>query len=103
MYDEKRRKGEIAAAIEIGVSQGFEKGHAEGHAEGLAKGHAEGLAKGHAKGHAEGHAEGLTEGIDKGIVLVAKNMLAAGFPYGQISQATGLDIATIEELASEQN
>ena len=79
MYDEKRRKGEIAAAIEIGVSQGFEKGHAEG------------------------HAEGLTEGIDKGIVLVAKNMLAAGFPYGQISQATGLDIATIEELASEQN
>ena len=95
MYDEKRRKGEIAAAIEIGVSQGFEKGHAEGLTEGLA----EGLAKGHAKGHAEG----LTEGIDKGIVLVAKNMLAAGFPYGQISQATGLDIATIEELASEQN
>ena len=99
MYDEKRRKGEIAAAIENGVSQGFEKGHAEGLAEGLAKGLAEGLAK----GHAEGHAEGLTEGIDKGIVLVAKNMLAAGFPYGQISQATGLDIATIEELASEQN
>ena len=87
MYDEKRRKGEIAAAIEIGVSQGFEKGHAEGIAEGIA----------------EGHAKGLAEGIDKGIVLVAKNMLSAGFPYNQISQATGLDIAAIEDLASEQN
>ena len=79
MYDEKRRKGEIAAAIEIGVSQGFEKGHAEGHAEGLA--------------------EGLAEGIDKGVVLVAKNMLSAGFPYDKVSLATGLDMDAIKKLA----
>ena len=37
MYDEKRRKGEIAAAIEIGASQGFEKGHAEGLTEGISQ------------------------------------------------------------------
>ena len=75
MYDEKRRKGEIAAAIEIGVFQGFEKGHAEG----------------------------LIEGIDKGVVLVAKNMLSAGFPYNQISLVTGLDMDAIKKLAGEQD
>ena len=59
MYDEKRRKGEIAAATENGIAQGISQ--------------------------------------------VARNMLSLGFSYGQIAQATGLDIATIEELASEQN
>ena len=87
MYDEKRRKGEIAAAIEIGVSQGFEKGHAEGIAEGIA----------------EGHAKGLAEGIDKGIVLVAKNMLSAGFPYDKVSLATGLDMDSIKKLADQHD
>lgn len=56
MYDEKRRKGELAAAIEQGVEQGVEQ--------------------------------------------VAKNMLAAGLPYEQISQFTGLDLDTIQHLAS---
>ena len=60
MYDEKRRKGELAAATEAGIAQG----------------------------------------IEKGIELMAKNMLAAGFPHDQIAQLTGLDSDTIQSLAS---
>ena len=72
MYDEKRRKGELAAAIEQGVEQG--------------------IAIGFEKGHAEGHAEG--------VVQVAKNMLTAGLTYDQIVQLTGLDMETIQDLES---
>ena len=72
MYDEKRRKGELAAAIEQGVEQGIEQG----------------IAIGYDKGHAQG------------VEQVAKNMLAAGLPYEQISQFTGLDLDTIQHLAS---
>ena len=68
MYDEKRRKGELAAAIEQGVEQG--------------------IAIGYDKGHAQG------------VEQVAKNMLAAGLPYEQISQFTGLDLDTIQHMAS---
>ena len=60
MYDEKRRKGELAAATEAGIAQG----------------------------------------IEQGIELMAKNMLAAGFPHDQIAQLTGLDSDTIQSLAS---
>ena len=56
MYDEKRRKGELAAATEAGVTQG--------------------------------------------VTQVAKNMLEAGLPYDQIVQLTGLDLDTIQHLAS---
>ena len=64
MYDEKRRKGELAAATEAGIAQGIE------------------------------------QGIEKGIELMAKNMLAAGFPHDQIAQLTGLDSDIIQSLAS---
>ena len=77
MYDEKRRKGELAAATEIGVEKG--------------------IAIGFDKGHAEGHAQGMTEGVTQ----VAKNMLAAGLPYDQIAQLTGLDPEAIERLTTE--
>ena len=44
--------------------------------------------------------EGVTLGVAQGVAQVAKNMLEAGLPYDQISQLTGLDIETIQHLAS---
>ena len=82
MYDEKRRKGELAAAREDGKAEG----HAEGMSEGIAKGRTEGLAEGITKGHAEAQAE------------IARKMKALGVDIDTIIQATGLDRETVETL-----
>ena len=37
MYDERRRNGELAAAIEEGMEKGLEKGREEGREEGIAE------------------------------------------------------------------
>ncbi len=70
MYDEKRRRGELAAAKE------------DGRAEGLAQG----LAEGHAKGHAEAQVE------------MARKFKALGVDIDTIVQASGLDRDTVEGL-----
>lgn len=68
-----------------------EEGHAEGHAEGLAEGLAE--------GHAEGLAEGLAEGFIKGKYAMVRGLLDLNVGIDTIMQASGLDRATIEEIA----
>ena len=44
MYDERRRNGELAAAIEEGMEKGMEKGRAEGRAEAVRKMMAAGMS-----------------------------------------------------------
>lgn len=60
MYDERRRKGELEAALEEGMERGMKKGLAEGREEGLA----EGEARGREEGKAEAVRKMLTAGMD---------------------------------------
>ena len=79
MYDEKRRNGELAAAKEEGVEIGM------------------------AQGVEIGMAQGVEIGMAQGATLIAKNMLAAGMSYEQISQLTGLDIETVKQLETSKH
>ena len=45
--------------------------------------------------------EGINEGIKEGIKTTAKNLLNLGMTYNVIATATGLSIAEIENLKSE--
>ena len=78
MYDEKRHKGEMAAARE----DGFAEGRAEGIVEGMEK----------------GRVEGREEGREEGKVAVAQNLLRMGMSFEDISVATGLPVETIRNL-----
>ena len=86
MYDERRLKSEMNTAKRIG----YEDGHKEGRADGLAEGRAEGRAEGHAEGRAETQAE------------IARKMLMSGMPIEQICAFTGLDVAAVEALKTEE-
>ena len=79
MYDERRRNGELAAAIEEGMEKGLEKGREEG----LKKGREEGLKKGREEGIAEGRAEAV------------RKMMAAGMSVEQVCTIMGM---TAEEV-----
>ena len=74
MYDEKRHKGEMAAARE----DGFAEGRAEGIAEGMEK--------------------GREEGREEGKVAVAQNLLRMGMSVENVAAATGLAIETLVNL-----
>ena len=87
MYDEKRRNGELAAAKEEGVEIGM----------------AQGVEIGMAQGVEIGMAQGVEIGMAQGATLIAKNMLAAGMSYEQISQLTGLDIETVKQLETSKH
>ena len=47
--------------------------------------------------------EGVEIGMSQGATLIAKNMLAAGMSYEQISQLTGLDIETVKQLETSKH
>ena len=70
MYDEKRRRGELAAAREEGIEEGLEKG----------------LEKGREEGREEAKLED------------ARKFKELGVGVDIISQATGLSVETIESL-----
>ena len=70
MNDEKRRRGELAAAREEGIEEGIEKGVE--------------------KGIEKGREEGLNEAV--------KKMLAAGLPAEQIASIMMIPIEQIEDL-----
>jgi predicted transposase/invertase (TIGR01784 family) len=50
-----------------------------------------------------GMAQGVEIGMAQGVTLIAKNMLAAGMSYKQISQLTGLDIETVKQLETSKH
>ena len=50
-----------------------------------------------------GMAQGVEIGMSQGATLIAKNMLAAGMSYEQISQLTGLDIETVKQLETSKH
>ena len=84
----------INTAREEAEKLGWTVGHAEGRAEGRAEGHAEGRAEGHAEGRVEGRAETQAE--------IARKMLMSGMPIEQICAFTGLDVAAVEALKTEE-
>ena len=65
-----------------------EKGHAEGHEQGLEQ------------GHAEGREQGREQGREESREAIARNALAEGLSVNLVQKITGLDIKTIERLAS---
>ena len=69
MYDERRRNGELAAAIEEGMEKGMEKGREEG--------------------REEGRSEGIAEAVRK--------MMAAGMSVEQVCTIMGMTAEEIEK------
>jgi predicted transposase/invertase (TIGR01784 family) len=47
--------------------------------------------------------EGREDGIEEGIITTARNALAKGIPVETVQEITGLDIATLEQLASSKD
>lgn len=74
MYDERRRKGELEAALEEGMERGMKKG----------------LAEGEARGREEGKAEGKAEAVRK--------MLAAGMDIEQICSIMEMSREEVERM-----
>ena len=70
MYDERRRRGEINAAIEMGIATGLERGREEG--------------------REEGRVAGLKE--------VAVKLLSSGVEMSVVAEMTGLDIEDLRRL-----
>ena len=54
------------------------------------------------RGHREGRLEGHREGRLEGMVEVARNMLKANYPLGEVAKLTGLTEAALEELNATQ-
>ena len=73
MYDERRRNGELAAAIEEGMEKGMEQGREEG------------LKKGREEGRAEGRAEAV------------RKMMAAGMSVEQVCTIMGMTAEEVEK------
>jgi predicted transposase/invertase (TIGR01784 family) len=69
MYDERRRNGELAAAIEEGMEKGMEKGREEG--------------------REEGRSEGIAEAVRK--------MMAAGMSVEQVCTIMGMTAEEVEK------
>ncbi len=61
----------------------------------------EGINEGINLGRMEGIKEGIKEGLKEGLKTTAKNLLNLGMTYNVIATATGLSIAEIENLKSE--
>ena len=77
MYDERRRNGELAAAIEEGMEKGMEQGREEG------------LKKGREEGREEGRSEGIAEAVRK--------MMAAGMSVEQVCMIMGMTAEEVEK------
>ena len=73
MYDERRRNGELAAAIEEGMEKGMEQGREEGLK----------------KGREEGRSEGIAEAVRK--------MMAAGMSVEQVCGIMGMTEEEVEK------
>ncbi|MBQ3923425.1 MAG: PD-(D/E)XK nuclease family transposase, partial [Spirochaetales bacterium] len=84
---EKRLKQE---ACEEGRKEGLSQGRAEGRSQGLAEGREQGIA--------EGKTQGIAEGSHSAKLETAANLKKMGISYMQISEATGLSLAEIQEL-----
>ena len=69
MYDERRRNGELAAAIEEGMEKGLEKGREEG----------------------------LKKGREEGITEAVRKMMAAGMSVEQVCTIMGMTAEEIEK------
>ncbi len=76
----------------------IEYGSFEGLEEGFAKGEAKGLAKGRKEGREEGLAEGEAKGRNAERIAMAKKMLEAGIPCGQIMSITGLSEEEVRKI-----
>jgi len=61
----------------------------------------EGFAKGFAQGFVEGFAEGRAEGARENQLATAKTALLMGITHADVAQLTGLDAATVDELARQ--
>ena len=73
MYDERRRNGELAAAIEEGMEKGMEKG----------------LEK------------GLEKGREEGIAEAVRKMMAAGMSVEQVCGIMNLEKDEVKKMSSE--
>ena len=69
MYDERRRNGELAAAIEEGMEKGME----------------------------QGRAEGLKKGREEGIAEAVRKMMAAGMSVEQVCGIMGMTAEEVEK------
>jgi hypothetical protein len=76
--------------LDLRFEEGIEKGREEGREEGMEIGIEKGMEK------------GREEGMEKGMAKVARNALAEGASLEFIHVITGLDMETIERLASRQ-
>ena len=66
--------------------------------ESFREGEAKGIALGRTEGIAVGRTEGIAVGEARGIASVAKRLLTKGLPVDEVAAYTGLSIAEIEEL-----
>ena len=69
MYDERRRNGELAAAIEEGMEKGME----------------------------QGREEGLKKGREEGIAEAVRKMMAAGMSVEQVCGIMGMTEEEVEK------
>ena len=69
MYDERRRNGELAAAIEEGMEKGME----------------------------QGREEGLKKGREEGIAEAVRKMMAAGMSVEQVCTIMGMTAEEVEK------
>jgi predicted transposase/invertase (TIGR01784 family) len=75
-----------------------EKGRMDGLELGLELGKAEGKAIGKAEGKAIGMAEGKAEGKHEQSLIIARNLHAIGLDKAQIAAATGLSLASLQQI-----
>ena len=80
MYDEKRRQGELNAAIERGMAAGLEQG----------------LERGREEGREEGRVEGREEGRMKKAVEIARKLMDNGMSLEEAAAFVGVSVESLE-------
>ena len=109
LYSESEQKeADIRRGIAWAEQQAEERGIAKGMAQGLEKGMKKGMAQGMAQGIEKGMAQGMEKGMEKGMAKgklsealeIAKRLLSMRMDLKSISQACGIEISQLEQLAA---